>query len=367
MSRAGVPARGRIMSRLKEALRLEIGIGFAALAILCSALRLTARENNDVVIMKNGDHITGEIKRLENGVLYVKPAYVQDDCEVDWNQVERIESTQTYRVTLTNGARYTANFEKTPAKQDGPDNVLISARGSSFVVPANEVATVREVETGFWNQQTGSINTGFSFNQGNSSTQLSFSANTEYRQERWWVHLDGSAVLDRQAEVRNSRYTTNVTYSRYFKGRWYAGTIVDFLKSDQQQLDLRSIFGEGIGRDLKRTYRTYLSAMAGAVFTGERYFPGTATDPRISNAEAILGLTFSTSRFKTTQISSQTWIYPSLSSRGRIRVSSNTNFAFQIARNLNWNFSIYENFDSQPPVNAPRNDSGVSTSLGWTF
>ena len=31
-----------------------------------------ARQNNDVVIMKNGDRITCEIKRLENGVLYAR-------------------------------------------------------------------------------------------------------------------------------------------------------------------------------------------------------------------------------------------------------------------------------------------------------
>ena len=38
-------------------------------ACLCSAAQA---KRKDVVIMNNGDHFTGEVKRLENGLLYVE-------------------------------------------------------------------------------------------------------------------------------------------------------------------------------------------------------------------------------------------------------------------------------------------------------
>jgi len=81
----------------------------------------------------------------------------------------------------------------------------------------------------------------------------------------------------------------------------------------------------------------------------------------------VVGLTFSTYRFKYTQVSNQTYLYPNLSTPGRIRISTTSYLKFRLARNLDWIFSVYENFDSEPPINAPRNDAGVSTSLGWTF
>ena len=148
---------------------------------------------------------------------------------------------------------------------------------------------------------------------------------------------------------------------------WYTGTILNLLRSDQQELRLRASLGEGIGRDLVRTNRTYLSAIGGVMFTSEWYVPGSGLQPHTRNAEAVAGLTFSTYRFSTTQVTSETYVYPSLSTPGRVRVSTNASLMFEIARNLKWSFSVYENFDSQPPINAPRNDSGVSTSLGWTF
>jgi hypothetical protein len=95
--------------------------------------------------------------------------------------------------------------------------------------------------------------------------------------------------------------------------------------------------------------------------------PGIRFATHTRNAEAVAGLTFSTYRFSITRVTSETCVYPSLSTPGRVRVSTNASLMFEIARNLKWNFSVYENLDSQPSNNAPRNDSGVPTSLGWTF
>ena len=43
--------------------------------VLLIALPLTARTTTDVVVMKNGDHLTGEIKGLNEGVLYLDMEY----------------------------------------------------------------------------------------------------------------------------------------------------------------------------------------------------------------------------------------------------------------------------------------------------
>ena len=43
---------------------------------LLICLPLFARENTDVIVMKNGDRITGQIKGLDGGGLYVSLPYV---------------------------------------------------------------------------------------------------------------------------------------------------------------------------------------------------------------------------------------------------------------------------------------------------
>jgi hypothetical protein len=66
-------------------------------------------------------------------------------------------------------------------------------------------------------------------------------------------------------------------------------------------------------------------------------------------------------------ISSNALIFPSLTDPGRVRLSMQSNLRIEVVKNLNWDFGLYENFDSRPPVNAPRNDLGVTTGLGWKF
>jgi hypothetical protein len=84
------------------------------------------------------------------------------------------------------------------------------------------------------------------------------------------------------------------------------------LKSNQQDLALRTTCGGGFARRLVQTDRTTLLAIGGAAYSHESYFPQTGTRPIVDNAEVLAGLKFSTFRFKTMNINSQTLLFPSL-------------------------------------------------------
>ena len=102
-------------------------------------------------------------------------------------------------------------------------------------------------------------------------------------------------------------------------------------------------------------------------YSHESYFPQPNTEPIRNNIKALLGLTFHTFRFKTLNLNSQGFLFPSLNDPGRFRLSSQSNLRVELVRNFNWNFQVYENYDTRPPVNAPKNDLGLTTSLGWSF
>ena len=38
-----------------------------------------------------------------------------------------------------------------------------------------------------------------------------------------------------------------------------------------------------------------------------------------------------------------------------------------LIRTVYSNFQLYENYDTRPSVNVPKNNRGVTTSLGWTL
>jgi hypothetical protein len=103
------------------------------------------------------------------------------------------------------------------------------------------------------------------------------------------------------------------------------------------------------------------------VFIREGYFPQANMTPLRQNAEGLLGANFYTFRFKVLDIRSSLLVYPSLTDAGRVRISSDSNLQIELVKDFYWDFHLYENFDSRPPVHAPRNDLGVTTGLGWKF
>src|SRR6478609_4687696 len=77
-----------------------------ALLVLVAALSgspAEAKRKDDVVIMKDGDKFTGEVKKLETGILYFKADYMVSSVQLDWARVERLESKDNYNVSLTDG------------------------------------------------------------------------------------------------------------------------------------------------------------------------------------------------------------------------------------------------------------------------
>ena len=80
-------------------------IVFSFTLLFCTSL--FAREKTDIIVMKNGDRFTGEIKGLSAGVLSVKLSYAQGTVSLDWAQVARLESNQLFIVQTEDGAVYT--------------------------------------------------------------------------------------------------------------------------------------------------------------------------------------------------------------------------------------------------------------------
>jgi hypothetical protein len=156
-------------------------------------------------------------------------------------------------------------------------------------------------------------------------------------------------------------------YRKLLRERWFAGGVLDFLSSDEQSLELRTTAGGMLGRILVSTERTNFSVGGGMAVTRERYNPSSGLDPLATNAEAMIGLNFNTFRFKTTDISSRLVVYPSITVPGRMRIELDSNLRIEIFKDFYWSLNLYENFDSKPPVNARRNDLGISSSFGWKF
>ncbi len=151
------------------------------LALIFVSASALAKRKDDVVVLHNGDRMTGEIKSLEHGVLSFKADYMSGSVGLDWKRVARIESKDQYIIILTNGGLYTGSLDLAPRSRDAIENFEIRAGNDTVKVKQDEVLTLQPSEAGFLKQLKGSIDYGFGYTSGNNQYQSQLSVAANYR------------------------------------------------------------------------------------------------------------------------------------------------------------------------------------------
>src|SRR5215472_16632795 len=126
-------------------------LSIVVIAMLCAS---ASARRKDVVVMKNGDKLTGDVKRLENGVLYVETDYSSGSVPIDWLQVETVYSIAGYQVTLSNGQHLAGTIEKLSPQNSPGRDFKVMANGRETLVAGEDVVTIESQKQSVWRQLT---------------------------------------------------------------------------------------------------------------------------------------------------------------------------------------------------------------------
>lgn len=334
-----------------------------AWSLSASPLKAQGRPKTDIVILKNGDRITGEIKRLQQGRLSLKTDWM-GTLDIEWENIERVSSAFRYTAVLASGVRLVGSLDSGDAAQM---LAVVPAAADTQVVPYQYVVEITPLQQSFWQRLDGSIDLGFSFAQANKSTQWDLNAEASNRTERQRSSVTlNSTLQDQEGGVSNTRNVLTFGYQRFLRGSWYALGLSQFQQSESQGLDLRGLVGGGVGKYIYRSVRTDVAISGGVDFTKEKY----TGREFLTTAEAIAALQWETHRFRHPKLDITGYFlsFPNLTTWGRFRLQTGGKVRFEIVKDLYFSVNVYESFDSDPPIeDVAKNDFSASTSLGWTF
>ncbi len=180
--------------------RVALVFLFSGLWWLANSASCAAKvSRHDTVIMKNGDRLTGEVKRLQEGVLYIQTDYFSGSVGVDWLQVEKVESKATFQIVLSNGKRLTGSISKVEATAAPGKDVIVHAEGLEVPIAGGEVVEIESQKQNFWRQLKGSIDLGYNYTSGNSQSSLNSSASVEYPSAKWAAGASYTASFSGQS------------------------------------------------------------------------------------------------------------------------------------------------------------------------
>jgi Protein of unknown function, DUF481 len=343
-----------------------------ALTTLLPAAALLARDKTDVIILDNGDRLTGEIKALKAGVLYLSLDYVDGTIAVQWSKVASLESRQLFIVQMRDGSLRTGSLAALERRKAGPMVVQITEdTGGKMALERSSIVSLAETSQNFWRRFSGGIDVGVIQSKGNDSVQYNIGSEVEYRRERWGAKSSFNSNLSSSSgSAASTRNQLSLgAYHFLDGGNYFYGGVGNILRSSVQKISLQSSLGVGIGRYLKNTNQTRISLLSGLAWQATDY-ASTTVPLRTQNAAAgLLAADLAFFKFKKTNLSVTASLFPAFSnpSRGRIYFNTNASYYVKIFGNLSWTLSFYGNWDSRPPGKLPGSDYGSSSGLNWTF
>ena len=322
-----------------------------------------ARPKTDIVVLLNGDVITGEIKGLEQGRMSLKTD-AMDTVSIKWTDVASVTSAYDFQVELKSGLRYFGAFD-TPVASG---TLVVTGRDFTVELVKQDVVKITPIERSFISRIDGSLSVGFSFTKSSEILQLTLSGDATHKTRKNRVTLSAETIVTvRQDEDAKERDDYGLIYKRLLKRRWFLQTSVSAQRNDELGIERRIIAGAAAGRILLQSHRVQVSSSLGGIVNRE-WTAGTGPNDLNGEGHVVLdALVFVYHRPKT-DFHAKVDTFPSMTTPGRVRVEFNTRLRQEIVKDFFVNLSGFVSFDNQPPsVEANSLDYGLVSSLGWSF
>ena len=331
----------------------------------------------DVIVLTNGDRVTGDIVTADEETLTVATE-LMGDVQIQRSGIASITSEGSLNVALENGELVTGTLSTEQ------DELRVTRPGQSPVTASLEsVQAIRDDDSqaewereqqrltnpGWLDFWSGNADLGVAIARGNArtttiSTGLNVARITGFDRTR----LNFSQIFSTQSTTEPHGSTANrisggARYSRDIADRLFAFTFADFTTDEFQDLDLRTVLGGGLGWRIIETEQTLWEFGAGANWNREKFSTGQVRN----SGEANFGEESSHELTDAIRLHQGISLFPNLSERGEYRVDFDGGVSFDINHSLSWNLTVSDRYLSNPLVGKRANDLLLTTGVSFRF
>jgi hypothetical protein len=336
----------------------------AALAALAVCPEVALAVKTDTVILRNGDHITGEVKGLARGKL----DYSTDDAgrlSIEWEKIARLTSPNPFDAEDIYGVRHFGRLSA--ADREG---FVVFQNSAADTLPITNVVEITPLNASFLERVMAYLDLGFTLAKANQATTLSLSGEVDYRGPKIGSQFNFDSYEQGQEGVpTTTRNTLRQSVSWFLPKRWSAVALAQFEQNDELNLDHRWTGGGAMSRALSHTNSREVSFGLGLVGTQEQFSTETGTSSSTS-LEGLASLNWDAFRFDSPKLDFNLSLatFPSISDAGRVRGQGQLRLQYEVFKDFNAGIRFSDTFDSRPiDETATKNDYVTTFTIGWSY
>jgi len=326
----------------------------------------------DQVVLSNGDRLTGIVTKSDGKTLVIKTD-LAGEVTVQWTAIQSLTSTAPLHVAT---AAKTVVGPVTTS--DGTLAVSTAQSGTVDVAKVEVMALRNDQEQAAYEKSlhptllqgwNGGVNLGFALTAGNSETKnlaIAFTADRKTSHDEIALYTN-TIYATNDAPGATPSVTANATqagarYDRNFTKVLFGFGNTDFQTDALQNLNLRSVFGGGLGFHAINTSRTTLDFLGGVNYTHEDYV---GLDH--SFAALTLGEELSYKLGASTLLNQKLYFFPNLNDTSQYRATFNLGTITKINKWLGWQNAFGDIYVTNPPVGKKTNDLQLTTGINVAF
>jgi putative salt-induced outer membrane protein YdiY len=343
----------------------------------------------DQITLKNGDHLSGTVQKLDGKNLIIK-SDLAGVITVPFDAVTEITTTAPLTIGLKDGKSVVG-----PTKVEGPKVDVQTATAGPVETQRDDVLALRNMEEQkAYDEQvelyrhpsllqlwTGSFNLGIGLAQGNSNTfnlTTGFNAVRDTHKDKTTLYFASIYTTGKvtntfcptpgncfERDVTQTTANSNhggVIYNRNLTEKLYVWGQADFASDQFQELELQVNPSAGFGWHAIKTDTSYLDLLGGGSFNQQYY---TAFDR--SSAELVVGDEYDKVWRKRTHVHQSLRFFPNMSYLGQYRVNFDLVASTAVNKLLTLNATFSDRYTSNPPPGTKDNDLILSAGIGLTF
>ena len=341
------------------------------LCVLFLAAVLANLSFADVLVMKNGDRVSGHIVKKDGDKLTFKTDSF-GDITASWDAVVSVQSEAPLTVVLKNGksalgAISSSDGHVTVATNAGP---VTSAPGDIAAIRnADEQRAYERLESPGWTQLwAGEVNLGLAGTGGNARTEtltMGLNAARQTRTDKTYFSLNAikaSAFTNGVDSNTADAVRAAIGYDHQVSPRLFVNVFNNDEYDKFQDLDFRFVGGGGLGFHIVKGERRRLDLVGGGDYDHDSF----STSLTRSLAEVYWGDDFTQKLWATTSLIQSFRMFDDVSNPGR-RINFNLTATTMLRKRLSWNLALNDYYLSNPVAGRKTNDWVYTMGLGFKF
>lgn len=264
----GVPLKQPVSMLVAKSIRMHLLVLSVLGCCLDAALA-------DTVIMLNGDRLTGEVVRQDEGRLTLKTAYA-GNLTIDWERVREVQLDEVQEILLDDE---TVLAVTAVSRSNG--RLTLQQEPPSQAMTVDE-ARVKAIEPEPWklgkgHKLSGRASFALKRERGNTDkNEFDFDFELDYR--RRWHRFESWGQLEydtRRGSKTTDKWSLDNNYRRLFDSPWYGSAWLFFKHDRFQDLRLRNLIGPALGYTVEESAGRNLRGEVGVFSVHDNYYQAT--------------------------------------------------------------------------------------------